>query len=70
MENYENPDHPFNGPKYRSGHICLEHGCQKPAGTAWSRMWCFEHNAERMRRISRGFEKLAAACFPGNGGAE
>ena len=59
MEAFENPDDPRNGPEYHTGKVCCEHGCENPAGTAWSRLWCFACNVERMRRIDR---QLSALC--------
>lgn len=54
MMNYENPDHDGNSSKWRTGKQCVEKGCKKPAGTWWSPHWCFEHNVERMKRVSAG----------------
>lgn len=54
--NYENPDHDGNSPKWHTGKPCVEKGCGKPAGTWWSPLWCFDHNTERMRRVSAGLE--------------
>jgi hypothetical protein len=36
-------------------------GCDRPAGTLWSPYWCFEHNVERIRRISRQLDEIASA---------
>jgi hypothetical protein len=41
----------FNGLKYRTGKLCVEENCNRPAGTAWSPYWCPQHNAERLDRI-------------------
>lgn len=51
MKAFEDPNHPGNGPEHRTGKPCIESGCDRPAGTAWSPHWCFECNVERMRRI-------------------
>lgn len=56
MMNYENPDHDGNSPKWHTGKPCVEKGCKKPAGTWWSPAWCFDHNVERMKRISAGLD--------------
>jgi len=53
---FEDPDHPGNGPKYLTGKFCIEQGCDRPAGTAWSPLWCFEHNVERIRRINAAID--------------
>ncbi|MGW1422677.1 hypothetical protein ACWAT4_21485 [Bradyrhizobium manausense] len=54
MMNYENPEHDGNSAKWHTGKQCIEKGCKKPAGTWWSPHWCFDHNVERMQRISAG----------------
>lgn len=59
LSRYADPNDPANGPKYHSGKPCIELGCEKPAGTAWSPHWCFRHNAERMARIDRSMDELA-----------
>lgn len=53
---------------YRTGRLCITPGCYKPAGTAWSPYWCAECNAERMERITRNLEQIAADMA--EGGAE
>lgn len=50
-----------NGEQYHTGKPCIERGCDEPAGTAWSPYWCWRHNAERLDRISRSLDSLAAA---------
>ena len=69
LEAFEDPDQPGNGANYHTGKPCIEDGCTEPAGTAWSPLWCFRHNVERMRRISASLERmvdtmqsLAARC--------
>ena len=52
---YNDPNNPGNGSKYHTGKSCIEPGCERPAGTAWSPYWCFEHNIERIDRISGQF---------------
>jgi len=44
-------NHPKNAPRYRTGKACIVEGCGGPAGTWWSALWCFAHNAARMRKI-------------------
>jgi len=46
-----------NSSKYHSGKLCIE-GCGKPAGTAWSPLWCVECNILRMKRITESLNKL------------
>lgn len=54
MLNYENRKHAGNSEKYHTGEACIEKGCTKPAGTFWSPLWCFDHNVERMNRVTAG----------------
>jgi hypothetical protein len=49
---HHDPNHLMNGPEYHTGKPCIEKGCDEPAGTAWSPLWCQRHNAERLDRIS------------------
>ena len=56
---FEDPNHKGNSPEFHTGEPCIEKGCEKPAGTWWSKLWCFEHNVERMRRIDRQFTDIA-----------
>ncbi len=51
MERFEDPADPLNGPAHHTGKPCIEQGCNRPAGTRWSRFWCQPCNAARMRRI-------------------
>jgi hypothetical protein len=48
----DDPSHENNSPKYHTGNPCVEKGCERPAGTAWSPYWCQPCNAIRMKRIS------------------
>lgn len=61
MSGYNDPKDPRNGPKYHTGKPCIEKGCGRPAGTAWSPYWCYEHNVERIDRISMRFYDLGRA---------
>jgi hypothetical protein len=47
-----------NSPKYHTGKKCIENGCDKPAGTAWSPYWCAECNEHRLNRISSNLKKI------------
>ena len=59
LKAFEDPDREGNSRKHRSGTVCIEPSCRKTAGTAASPYWCFEHDVERMRRITRELENLA-----------
>ncbi len=54
---FEDRDHEWNGSTYHSGKLCVE-GCGRRAGTAWSPHWCFECNADRMRRITNNLKEM------------
>ncbi len=53
-------NHPANGSGFWTGQVCVEDGCVGPAGTAWSRLWCFDCNVERMDRITKSLERLSS----------
>lgn len=57
LEAYKDPNHPGNGPKYKTGELCIS-GCGREAGTYWSSLWCFECNVARMDKISRQLNEL------------
>lgn len=57
MMNYENPDFEGNSEKYHTGKKCTVKGCDHPAGTWWSPFFCFEHNVERLKRITAGLDE-------------
>ena len=59
VDAYEDPADAGNGPKYHTGKECIELGCARPAGTAWSPVWCFECNVKRIKRISAQMDALA-----------
>ncbi|MFL0459116.1 hypothetical protein ACH0CA_01365 [Kytococcus sedentarius] len=44
-----------------SGRACYEPHCEEPAGTRWGPYWCPVHDKERLDRIERNLEDLAAA---------
>ena len=52
MSGYSDRNDPGNSPKYHTGKPCIVRGCDRPAGTAWGPYWCFEHNVERIDRVS------------------
>ena len=58
MKAYQDRDHRGNNAKYHTGKPCIEKGCDRPAGTAWSPHWCFEHNVERMDRITKSLDDI------------
>jgi hypothetical protein len=57
---YQDPTSPGNAERYRTGKLCIERGCDRPAGTAWSHLWCVECNIVRMDRISASLAQLAS----------
>lgn len=59
MENYENPKHKLNGPKYRTGKKCINQNCVNEAGTAWSEFLCQPCNALRMKHIDSQLRDIA-----------
>lgn len=60
MMRCENPSDPGNSPIHLTGKLCIEHGCKRPAGTAWSPYWCQPCNAARMKRIDAGLRAAMA----------
>jgi hypothetical protein len=58
---YQDPKNKGNSKAYHTGKKCVEPGCQEPAGTAWSKLWCFKHNVERIDRITKSLEELTNA---------
>ena len=62
---YDDPEDKGNSAAYHTGKACVVPGCTEPAGTGWSPHWCFRHNAERMRRIHRGFASMQASFAEG-----
>lgn len=59
LEAFEDPNHEGNSIKYHSGKPCITPDCERPAGTLWSHLWCFECNVQRMKKITRSLEKMA-----------
>lgn len=39
--------------------LCVEPGCSRPAGTPWTRHWCWQHDEERRERITKSLKKMA-----------
>lgn len=60
MSGYNDPIDIGNSPKYHTGKLCIEKGCNNPAGTAWSPYWCFKCNVKRIDRINASFDKLVS----------
>ena len=58
MAGYDDPKDPGNSKRYHTGKRCIEPGCNNPAGTAWSPYWCFQHNVERINRISQQLDAM------------
>lgn len=44
-----------------SGRICVERGCDEPAGTLWTPFWCPDHDVERLERVSAGLRTFQEA---------
>ena len=57
-EAYSDQNHQGNGKEYHTGKLCVEEGCDNPAGTAWSPYFCFACNVKRINRINRQFDAL------------
>lgn len=55
---YEDPNHSGNSPKYHTGKSCITPGCDNPAGTAWSKLWCFKCNVKRIKGITDSLEEM------------
>ena len=60
MPKYAEPSDPLNDASHHTGRPCIEKGCDRPAGTHWSPLWCQPCNTERMDRISRNLEQELA----------
>lgn len=58
MTDYEDPTSEGNHAKHHTGCPCIMPGCGKPAGTAWSALWCFKHNISRMKQIEAAYQKV------------
>ena len=58
----DDPSDPKNSAKFHTGEKCIEKGCDRPAGTAWSPYWCQPCNAKRLHRVSDQLE-LAVEKF-------
>lgn len=54
---HEDPAHEGNSARHHTGKPCIEPGCDKPAGTVWSPLWCQECNAKRIRRVTHSLEQ-------------
>lgn len=61
MRNFEDPHSEGNSHIYMTGKSCIVGGCQEPAGTAWSPLWCVKHNISRMNQIEESMRKAATA---------
>lgn len=40
---------------------CIEPGCDEPAGTPWTPLWCAAHDEERRARITASLERVSEA---------
>ena len=66
-EPFADPLHPGNSSAFHTGKKCIEPGCTRPPGTAWSPYWCFEHNVERIQRIDKSVKQLVVDAAAGIG---
>lgn len=64
MERYQDPSDPLNAASYHTGKKCVERGCDRSAGTHWSKFWCQPCNAARLGRIG-GFLRHEVARHEG-----
>ena len=55
---FEDPGHEGNSAAYHTGEPCHTKDCDNPAGTWWSPHWCFEHNVERIKRITSSLDDI------------
>lgn len=60
LKAFEDPRHEGNSERHHTGKHCIERGCERPAGTAWSPLWCHPCNVTRMRRIDGSLRRAAA----------
>lgn len=58
---YQDPNHEGNSKRYHYGRKCITKGCNNPAGTLWSPLWCFHCNVKRMDEINKAMDRVAAA---------
>lgn len=42
-----------------SGRVCIEPGCEEPAGTSWGPLWCPAHDQERLDRVGAQMRSIA-----------
>ena len=55
----------MSGPKPRNydepaSHVCIEQGCEQPAGTPWTGLWCARHDVMRLERIGSQLRDIQA----------
>ena len=55
---HHDPNDPRNSGAYHTGKECAEPVCTRPAGTAWSSLWCRECNARRLDRIEESLQRI------------
>ncbi len=58
MKAFENPNHEGNSSRHHTGKPCWMPNCDRPAGTAWSLLFCFKCNRRRMRKIDRQIQGI------------
>ena len=60
MKPWLDPNHRGNGSEHRTGRKCIEPGCDHPAGTWWSPLWCQPCNGKRIEQIDAQMKDLLA----------
>ena len=61
---WNDPDHPYNGPAYHTGKMCIGTGVicyRRPAGTYWSPLLCAVCNAYRMDEKQKRLWEISAS---------
>jgi len=66
---WEDPGHHGNSAKYHTGEACTEPGCDSPAGTVWSSLWCQRCNAKRLNRVGASFVAMQRMIDEANAAA-
>jgi hypothetical protein len=54
----------MEGPEHHTGKPCIWPGCDLPAGTAWSPLWCVAHYRVRTDRITADLRRLLRSPDP------
>lgn len=49
---------------------CVERGCNEPAGTPWGKLWCADHDDERLNRLDRQLREIHESFTVASPGSE